>query len=281
MSDGFISALIVDDERLARQRIRGLLRAESDVRVIGECSNGLDALRAVGAQHPDLMFLDIQMPDLDGLGVTAALSVEETPEIIFVTAHNAYMERAFEVHAIDYLRKPYSNERFSSALVHARRRIHERRVAIRSPTRHVNGAHSQNLPYGSVLVDLQNADTDRRIALQDGRTGTWHIVVRDDIDWIGANNSAGVRVHVGKEAYVLRKTLIELEHSLERRIFLRIHRSYIVNTTHIRQVKPLLKGEFAVVLTNGTVLDSGRTYRDAIEDFLRARAHQLVGTGEK
>jgi two-component system LytT family response regulator len=281
MSDRSISVLIVDDERLARQKIRGLLQTESDVRVVGECSNGLEALSAVGDQQPDLMFLDVQMPDLDGLGVTAALSIDDTPEIVFVTAHNAYMEQAFEVHAIDYLRKPYSNERFYSALVHARRRIHERHAAIASPSKVADGMRSHGSPYGSVLADLRDANTDRRIALQDGRTGTWHIMVRDDIDWIGTDSSARVRVHIGKEAYVLRKTLVELEHSLDRRKFLRIHRSYIVNTTHIRQVKPLLKGEFAIVLTDGTVLDSGRTYREVIEDFLRVRAQQLVGIDEK
>jgi len=281
MSDGSISVLIVDDERLARQKIRGLLRTESDVRVVDECANGLEALTVLGDQHPDLMFLDVQMPDLDGLGVIGALPVDETPEIVFVTAHNAYMEKAFEVHAIDYLRKPYSNERFYSALAHARRRIHERRAASGSTNALAEDAASQNARLGSVLADLQDASTDPRIALQDGRTGTWYIVSGDDIDWIGTDVSAGVRVHIGKESYVLRKTLAELEHSLDRRMFLRVHRSYIVNTTHIRQIKPLLKGEFAIVLTDGTVLDTGRTYREVIDDFLKARTQQLVGAAEK
>ena len=277
MADDFISVLIVDDERLARQKIRGLLRAELDVRVVEECANGLEALSAVSHQHPDLMFLDVQMPDLDGLGVIAALPVEDTPEIVFVTAHNSYMEKAFEVHAIDFLRKPYSNERFFSALTHARRRIYERRAALGRSENPIEGSRLEGMRYGSVLVDLQDASTDPRIALQDGRTGTWHIVSRDDIDWIGADPTAGVRVHIGKESYVLRKTLAELENSLDRRMFLRVHRSFIVNTTHIRQIKPLLKGEYAILLTDGTVLDSGRTYREVIEEFLRARTQRLVG----
>ena len=276
MSNPPISVLIVDDERLARQKLQGLLRPEPDMRVVAECANGLDALSAVSELHPDLMFLDVQMPDLDGLGVITALSADETPEIVFVTAHNAYMEQAFEVHAIDYLRKPYSDERFRSALAHARRRINARRLTrIADEETPQEGSR-----YTPILADLQDVTTDPRIALQDGRSGTWHIVSRDEIDWIGADSSAGVRVHIGKESYVLRKTLYELERALDRRTFLRVHRSYIVNTARIRQVKPLLKGEFAIVFADGTVLDSGRTYREAIEDFLRARTQQLVGAEE-
>lgn len=278
MSDLPISVLIVDDEELARQKVRGLLRPEPDLQVVAESANGLHALSSVTELHPDLMFLDVQMPDLDGLGVITALSADETPEIIFVTAHNAYMEKAFEVHAIDYLRKPYSNERFQSALAHARRRIHARRIASKRAAEQPREGGSR---YAPILADLQDVNTDPRIALQDGRTGTWHIVSRDEIDWIGADGSAGVRVHIGKESYVLRKALYELEHALDRRTFLRVHRSYIVNTAHIRQVKPLLKGEFAIVLADGTVLDSGRTYRESIEEFLRARTQQLVGAGDQ
>jgi len=276
-----ISVLIVDDERLARQKVRRLLRSERDMRVVAECANGLAALRAVSELHPDLMFLDVQMPDLDGLGVVTALGADETPEIVFVTAHNAYMEQAFEVHAIDYLRKPYTNERFHSALAHARRRIHARRVASRTAVPAVNENVHLGSRYAPILADLQDANTDSRIALQDGRSGTWHIVSRDEIDWIGSDAAAGIRVHIGKESYVLRKTLHELEQALDRRTFLRVHRSYIINTAHIRQVKPLLKGEFAIVLTDGTVLDTGRTYRETIEDFLRARTQRLAAAGQR
>jgi two-component system LytT family response regulator len=132
-----------------------------------------------------------------------------------------------------------------------------------------------------MLSDLQDAEVDSRIALQDGATGTWHIVRRDEIDWIGTDNAVGVRVHIGKESYVLRKTLVELERSLDRRVFLRVHRSYIVNAKHIRQVKPLLKGEYAVVLSDGTIIDSGRTYRDVVEAFLHDRANQLEGYDDR
>lgn len=268
-----ITVLIADDERLARERLRVLLEGEPDVRIVGECSNGLEALAAITALGPELVFLDVQMPDLDGIGVVAALGLDETPEIIFVTAHSAYMERAFELHAIDYLRKPYPNSRFSSALAHARRRIRARRAESAAGSAPAPVARASR--FGPMLAALHEAHTDTRIALQDGRTGTWHIVSRDEIDWIGTDGSSRVLVHVGKESYLWRKTLAEIEHTLDPGVFLRVHRSYIVNTAHIRQVKPLLKGEFAIVLTDGTMLDTGRTYRESVERFLSRRTQGL------
>lgn len=270
-----ITVLIADDERLARDRLRVLLTGEPDLQLVGECRNGLEALASITELRPELVFLDIQMPDLDGLGVIAALGMDETPEIVFVTAHSVYMETAFEMHAVDYLRKPYLNTRFSSALAHARRRIHGRRAELSASSGHAQATSAPSSRYGPVLASLRDVNTDPRVALQDGRTSTWHIVSREEIDWIGADGSARVLVHIGKESYLWRKTLSELEHTLDPRVFLRVHRSYIVNTGHIRQVKPLLKGEFAIVLTDGTILDTGRTYREAVETFLRERAQQL------
>jgi two-component system LytT family response regulator len=280
MSTVPITVLIVDDEQLARQRLRTLLRAEADVEIVGECANGLDALAAITKSRPDLVFLDVHMPDLDGLGVINALGADETPEIIFVTAHSAYMERAFELHAVDYLRKPYQDARFSSALNHARRRVHARRAELIAALESARAAPPPMERYGRMLAALHDVNSDSRIALQDGRTGTWNIVSRDEIDWIGADGSARVLLHIGKESYLWRKTLSELERMLDPNEFLRVHRSVIVNIRHIRQVKPLLKGEFAIVLTDGTVLDTGRTYRATVESFLRERAEQ-VHVGEE
>ena len=270
-----ITVLIADDERLARDRLRILLTGEPDMQLVGECRNGLEALAAITELRPELVFLDIRMPDLDGLGVIAALGMDEIPEIVFVTAHSVYMETAFEMHAVDYLRKPYLNTRFTSALAHARRRIYARRAELSASAGPTHTAAPPSSRYGPVLASLRDVNTDPRVALQDGRTGTWHIVSREEIDWIGADGSARVLVHIGMESYLWRKTLSDLEHTLDPRVFLRVHRSYIVNTGRIRQVKPLLKGEFAIVLTDGTMLDTGRTYREAVEAFLRERAQQL------
>ena len=275
-----ITVLVVDDERLGRQKLRTLLRREPDIEVIGECSNGLEALAAITRLNPELVFLDVQMPDLDGLGVISALSADEIPEIIFVTAHSTYMERAFELHAIDYLRKPYPSSRLDSALAHARRTIHAKRAELATASGRTFAPALSTTRYGPVLAALHDSNPDPRIALQDGRSGTWNIVDRDEIDWIEADGSARVLVHVGREKYLWRKTLSDIKHVLDPGVFLRIHRSFIVNTGHIRQVKPLLKGEFAIVLTDGTILDTGRTYREAIEGFIRERTQHLVAAGD-
>lgn len=266
-----ITVLVVDDEQLARDRLRILLSGEPDMQVVGECANGLEALAAVTSLKPELMFLDVQMPDLDGLGVIAALPEDETPEIVFATAHNAYMERAFEIHAVDYLRKPYTNERFFSALAHARSRVHARRAQGNGTAQSERAVSSTRSRYSPVLAEVQGVHPDSRVAVQDVKTGTWHIVKKEEIEWIQADGAARVRVRVGTESYVWKRTLTDLEHTLDPRSFLRIHRSYIVNAARIRHVKPIQKGEFAVILDAGTVLDTGRTYREVIERFLRER----------
>jgi len=269
MSVDPITVLVVDDERLARDRLLVLLQGEPDTKVVGECSSGLDALAAITLERPELVFLDVQMPDLDGLGVVAALGEEETPEIIFVTAHDTYMERAFELHAVDYLRKPYTNARFASALSHAIRRIHARRAEAVSSVQPSEAANVSR--FSPVLTALQGVHSDARLAVLDGATGTWHIIARDRIDWIQADGSARVRVHIGSDSFVWKKTLAELEHTLDAGVFLRVHRSYIVNVNRIQQVKPLLKGEYSLILASGSMLDTGRTYRDAVERFLKVR----------
>ena len=262
-----ISVLIVDDEHHARDRLRVLLTGEPDVRIVGECENGLQALAAITRTRPELVFLDVQMPDLDGLGVIAALAEDETPEIVFVTAHNAYMERAFEVHAVDYLRKPYTNARFASALTHARWRVHARRAEATGNGEEPRGETGKSR-YSPVLATVQAYRFDPRVAVRDATTGFWHIIDQNDIDWIEGDGSARVRVHVGPTTYSWRKTLSELERTLDPRIFLRIHRSYIVNTGRIKYVKPLQRGEYTVILDEQTVFDTGRTYHAAIERFL-------------
>ena len=263
-----ITALVADDEILARERLRSLLAREADIELVAECETGVDVLAEIGRVAPELLFLDVQMPDLDGLGVIAALAEEETPEIVFVTAHDVYMERAFEVHAVDYLRKPYTDARFTSALAHARRRVYARRA---EGTRKPLGEEGSTSRFGPMLADLREEHPDQRLALRDEKSGAWQIIDKAQIDYITANGSAGVEVHAGAESYSWRRTLTDLERTLDPDSFLRIHRSYIVNGAHIRRVKPLQKGEYAVFLGDNTVVDSGRTYRHVIERFLEQR----------
>jgi two-component system LytT family response regulator len=251
---------------VARERLRVLLSRESDIEIVAECMTGVEVLAEIARSRPELAFLDVQMPDLDGLGVIAALSEEETPQIVFVTAHNAYMERAFEVHAVDHLRKPYTDARFASALAHARRRVHARRAeAATSEGLSIQQTVSR---YSPMLADVRTERGDQRIALRDEKSGAWQIIDKEEIDYISANGSYGVEVHASAETYHWRRTLTDLERTLDPRSFLRIHRSYIVNGGRIRRVKPLQKGEYAVFLQGNQVLDSGRTYRHVIEHFL-------------
>ncbi len=270
-----IRVVVADDERLARERLLGLLGGQPETRVVGLCENGLEALAAITALDPELVFLDVQMPDLDGIGVVEALGGDaELPEIVFVTAHSVYMERAFELHAVDFLRKPYTDARFASALAHARRRVLGRRLERGHPQGMPMPASSSGAllsRLAPVFANLRSAHPHARIPVQDRQTGTWQLVDRAAIDWIGTDGPSQVRVHVGPESYTWRKTLAQLEQMLDPTTFFRVHRSVIVNSERIRAVKPLQKGEYALVLASGDLVDTGRTYRDVVERLLAAR----------
>lgn len=264
---GRIRVLIADEDPLARERLKVLLAGEPDIELVGEAGNGVGALTAIVSGQPELVFLDVQLPDVDGLELVAALEAE-APEIVLVTAHHAYMERAFELHIADYLRKPYTNARFASALAHARKRVLARRLE-RGLT---PGVAQWGEPKGSrqspLLEALHAGDEYLRLALLDSRSGTWDIVRQLDIEWIAASGRARVTVHMAAEAYAWRTTLGAVAKTLDPRLFLRVHRSYIVNVRQIRQVKSLTKGEYMILLRGGTRLDTGRTYREVIERFL-------------
>lgn len=268
MKADVLEVLVVDDELLSRSRLVALLSGEPNVHVVGECANGLEALAAISDRQPDLVFLDVEMPELDGMGVVDALGDDQCPEIIFVTAHSEYMERAFELHAVDYLRKPYTNSRFASAMAHARKRVDARRrdqvAASPSPAA---------TSYAKVVAAIKRSQPeDGRLAVRDRQTATWHIIHRSEIDWIESDGPSQVSVHVGERTYAWRQTLSALTENLAPFGFLRVHRSFIVNSARIRSVKSLLKGEFALMLVDGKLLDTGRTYRDTIERFLDVHA---------
>lgn len=253
-----IRVLIVDDEALSRERIRSLLDQVSGIQVVGECCNGVQAIEAIESDAPDLVFLDVEMPELSGLDVVEAVEPEQCPQVVFVTAHDKYLQRAFEVHALDYLRKPFTDRRFHDALRHARRRVEERR-----------GYREVHQGVRSILAELrQRTEPGRdRLVIREKEGGAYQVVRADQIDWIEAKSGV-VLVHSGKETYTIRQTLAEVEQRLDPQVFLRIHRSYIVNRTRIRSVEPLWKGEYLVKLASGKTLGTGRTYRAAVEAFL-------------
>jgi two-component system LytT family response regulator len=253
-----IRVLIVDDEALGRERIRQLLADHVDVEVVGECENGLQAVQAIEIMSPDLVFLDVQMPELDGVGVLNMLGIERVPEVIFTTAHVEYMERAFEAHAIDFLRKPFRESRFQDALHHAKQRIHARRALPPADDSRIRG----------FLEQLTQERTVDRLKISE-KSGEIRIVPTDEVLCLEADEDY-VQVHTRKETISSRTTLSRIGQTLDPKIFLRVHRSYIVNTTRVRKVSRIGKGEYFLELEGGRRVGTGRSYRDAVEAFLNA-----------
>jgi two-component system LytT family response regulator len=245
-----IRTLIVDDEALARERLRQLLQAEPEIQVVGECADGREAIAAINQESPDLVFLDIQMPELDGFGVLEAIRTEPAPVVVFVTAHDQFALRAFEVHAVDYLLKPFDRERFQMALRHALEQVKNRE----------GNALAQRL--SDLLTDLKaTPKPSERFAIKSG--GRVLFINLSDIDWLEAAHNY-VELHVGKQSHLLRQTLESIEARLASGKFVRISRSVIVNTERIKELQPLFHGEYSVLLHNGTQLTLSRRYRDKL-----------------
>jgi two-component system LytT family response regulator len=246
-----IRTLVVDDEPIARARIVTLLSEEADIDVIGECANGTQAVSAIDAQSPDLVFLDVQMPEMDGFELARVLGRERMPAVVFVTAHDEYALRAFEIHALDYLLKPFSAERFKSALVHARTHLVERR------------ATTLGRQLLALLPEMRRsaAVRDRLVVKSSGRI---YFVPTADIDWCEAAGNY-VRLHVGQQAHLVRDTMSHLESHLDPSRFVRIHRSTMVNVDRIQELRSSFNGEYVVLLIGGTRLTLSRGYRDALQ----------------
>ena len=244
---GKIKTLIVDDEPIARARMVSLLRDEADIEVVGECENGLQAKSVIESTSPELLFLDVQMPEMDGIDLARAIQSSGAPAVVFVTAYDEYAVRAFEVHALDYLLKPFSAERFRSALGHAREHVAQRRA---------NSA-------GNHPASAETAGNQRtRLMIKSG--GRIHFVRMADIEWCEASGNY-VRVHVGAQCHLVRDTMGHLESELDPHLFMRIHRSTIVNVDRIQEMHSSFSGEYVVLLRGGTRLTLSRGYRDAIQ----------------
>jgi two-component system LytT family response regulator len=247
-----IRTLIVDDEPLARERIVDMLVGDAEVEIIGECGDGLTAVATIESLKPDLLFLDVQMPELDGFGVLEA--IEETSAIVFVTAYDQYALRAFEVHALDYLLKPFDRERFDKALRRAKSQIERER------------AGTMNRELAALLADLKSRPKPlERLVIKAG--GRVFFLRVDEIDWIEAAANY-VRLHTGKEAHLLRETINGLAAKLDPDKFLRIHRSIIVNLERVKEMQPWFHGDYVVILQDGTQLTSSRNYREQLRKLL-------------
>jgi two-component system LytT family response regulator len=250
-----LRVLIVDDEPLARKGIRQHLSGFTDIEIIGECGSGWEAVELIKAERPDIVFLDVQMPELDGFGVIEQVGVENMPELIFVTAYDQYTLDAFDVQALDYVLKPINPQRFQRALERARERVR---------TNAVVKSHERLLS----ILDLiqQRLRPVERLAIKSAER-IFFIEV-EDIDWI---ESAGnyVRIFSKGQSHLLHETLNALEKKLDPARFLRIHRSRIVNVGRIKELQPLFHGEYVILLKDGTQITSGRTYREQLQSLFR------------
>ena len=249
-----IRTLVVDDEMLARERLLTLLQQEVDVEVVGECSDGGQAVAAIQEQSPDLVFLDVQMPGCDGFEVLKNISPERMPTVIFVTAYDEYALRAFEVHALDYLLKPFGKERFQQTLRHAREAVEGRRA----------GDLGRRLLAMVHDVKPEPPRVERLVVKSGGRV---FFLRTDEIDWIEAAGNY-VRLHLGHESHLFRETMNRMETRLDGSRFARIHRSRIVNTERIKELQPWFNGDHVIILRDGTRLTLSRLYKDKLEQRL-------------
>jgi len=250
-----IRVLIVDDEPIARRGIRQHLRGEADVEVIGESGDGAAAIDAITELAPDLVFLDIQMPEVGGFEVVEAIGVARMPAVVFVTAYDEHALRAFDVHAVDYVLKPIDRHRFRTAVERARRRL-----------AHAPGQLDRRIAAALGELGRPAHDYAKRLAIKgDGR------VILVDVDEVDRLEAAGnyVEVHSGARHHLVRETMASLEARLDPARFVRVSRSSIVNAARVRELQPMFNGDFVVVLRDGTKVAGSRRYRAAFDMLTR------------
>jgi two-component system LytT family response regulator len=249
-----IRTLIVDDETLARKRLRELLRDDPQIEIVGECANGSETIKATRNLMPDLIFLDVQMPELDGVSVSELIGGEDGPLIIFVTAYDQYAVRAFDVRAVDYLLKPFDRSRFAQSLQRAKEQLREKQNKV------------MNHQILELLNELKEKPhyLDRLVIKTNERV---FVLKTDEIDWIEAEGNY-VRVHFGKQSSLIRETLSRLASQLDPRKFPRIHRSRLVNIDRIQELQPWSHHNYRIILRNGTQLTLSRSYREQLYQLL-------------
>ncbi|HEX9754709.1 MAG TPA: LytTR family DNA-binding domain-containing protein [Gemmatimonadales bacterium] len=253
-----IRVLVVDDEPLARNGLVSLLRRDSEVEVVGECADGRAAVVAVDALDPDLVLLDVQMPEMDGFEVIRAVGPDRMPPVVFVTAYDQFAVRAFEVHALDYLLKPFDDERFRAALAHAKEVV--RGGELGQLTRRLQALLGQP----AAPVPPNEAPLERLVVK---KPDTTLLVPVDEIDWIEAADYC-VRIHAAGRVHVLRESMHRLEQRLDQSRFFRVHRSAIVNLDRVREARQTVRGEHVLVLQDGSRIRMSRIRRAALEERL-------------
>lgn len=252
-----VRVLIADDEPPARARLRRLLADDAEAEVVGEAASGTEAVEMIERLRPALVFLDIQMPGADGFGVLQAIDPAAMPHVVFVTAYDEFALRAFEVHAVDYLLKPFDADRFRTALARAKQR-----VRARPPAGADDGLDAR---IRRVLAEARPAPAYlERVLVRTGARAVFRRV--DEIDWLEAEENY-VRLHAGRESYLVRGTLAGLEERLDPARFIRVHRSHMVNVASIRELHPWSHGDWMIVLRDGRELMLSRRYRDRLPEL--------------
>lgn len=245
-----VRVLIADDELLARRKLADLLKLDADVRLVGECANGVDTVSTLKSEPVDLLFLDVQMPELDGFATLEKIPSLKRPVVVFVTAHDKYAIQAFEIHALDYLLKPYDRDRFRLSLERAKTEIYQHRQADvqAQMSLFLNSIRTKPLYLERFVIK-----TPRRVVFLN----------TDEIEWVSAEGNY-VLIHIGKEQHLLRETIRALQESLDPQKFIRIHRSTIVRLDHIKELHPTPHGDYDVLLRDGTSLVMSRSYKEKL-----------------
>jgi two-component system LytT family response regulator len=258
-----VRALIVDDEPLARRTIRDLLVDDPDIEIIGECNSGLEAVDFIQRRPPDLLFLDVQMPGLSGFETLERIEPGCIAAIIFATAYDQYALKAFEVHALDYLLKPFTDKRFEQSVRQAKAHIELKE--INKVSQSLLNLLGNRDPAGLEPLGLSRKTFLTRFMIK--ARGRVIFIKASDVDWIAADDYV-IKLHVSGKSHLLRMSMNELEEKLDPRTFLRIHRSTIVNLDRVKELQQTPNGEYAVVLKNGTELKLSRGRRERLEHLL-------------
>ncbi len=269
-----LNVILVDDEPLALDLLRSMLQRQADVEISAECKNGQDAVVQIGKHNPDVVFLDIQMPGLNGFEVVKSLQADTMPLIVFATAFDEFALHAFDLHAVDYILKPLSEERLERSLQRARNRLRESSGEFGNRKTPIIGAiddiirRADEINVNDSKQSAQSSSDTRFSTLLIRESGTLYLVDQDEIDWVDAAGDY-MCVHVGENTHIVRTTMKKLVESLDDRNFARIHRSTIVNLNRIDKVTPLTKGECMIELHQGARLKVSRNFRDSIDSWLQ------------
>jgi len=254
MENKKIRTCVIDDEPIACRKVQRLLREDPEIEVVGVCKNGEEACEAIQKLLPDLIFLDVQMPEMDGFEVLKSLHVEKMPHVIFVTAYDSYAIQAFEIHALDYLLKPFDRKRLQEALKRGKAQIYQDRD------------HASKNDLKALLQEIKDHPRYlERLIIKNA--GMVYFLKTDEIDWIEAQGKYEM-VHAGASTHLIREGMGKLESELDPRKFVRIHKSTIVNVDRIDRLQPLFHADFRVFLRNGTTLTISRRYREKLEALL-------------